>query len=211
MNSGFENTNNSSNKRKIALLLFRYSRFLTIVILLFIFSLSYFFLVKPKYIKMKNTSKELVEIKSDELQKLEIYLKQLKVFNESFKVVSNFDKEKINKIIPSENDYEDLVIDIEDIINDRGLVLNSVTIKSEEQETSSSRSRVSSKTVNISNLPRGVKAITLTLGISETNYITMKALLSDFEKKLRLMDVSSVSYTDDSEVNLVLSAYYYSL
>ncbi|MDA3840738.1 MAG: hypothetical protein PF572_06680 [Patescibacteria group bacterium] len=160
---------------------------------------------------MKSISEELTEIKIDELQKLETYLERLRIFNQSYKKVSDLDRERINKIIPSENDYEDLVISVEDIIKNRGLILNSVTINSDEQASGASRSRAVPKSTTSTALSKGVKEIVLNLSVSETDYMTMKNLISDFEKNLRLMDIKNVSYSDGEGVSLVLSAYYYSL
>ncbi len=210
--SSFDSPNKSSNKRKLALIFFRYSRLFTIVLLLFIFVLSYLFVIGPKYKKMKKTSEYLTGIRMDELNKLETYLERLKNFNKSYKNVSELDRERMNKIIPSTNNYEDLLVEIEDIVNNRGLVLRSVSIKTSKRSPNTSRAKTTVKKEEETNPSlENIEVLSLSLEINEVDYDSMKELLSDFEMNLRLIDVDSVDFSNGGSVSLDLKAYYFSL
>ena len=208
MDKDFNKTNSILNKRSIALLLFRYSKLLTIIFLLFIFGLSYLFIISPKYVKMQKSSDRMASVKIDELQKLGIYLERLKNFNKSFKDVSVLDKERMEKIIPQENDYEDLIVLVEDIVNKRGLVLNSISIESVEVVPTRRGSKTKEEEAE---LPENIKKVGFTATISGVNYKIIKDVISDFEKSLRLMDIQDVSFSEGSSLVLEVNSYYFKL
>jgi Tfp pilus assembly protein PilO len=147
-------------------------------------------------------------VKTDELQKLEIYLNRLIIFNRSFNGISELDKERLEKTIPENNNYEDLISMFENIVNNRGLRLTSIFIDDVKGKIVSKRTKI---TEEDSILPEGVSEINFSISVSGTNYETMKDLISDFEKNLRIVDIKSVDFSNLSSLKLEMTAYYFSL
>ena len=206
MSEEFNNSNKIINKRKIALLIFKYSKAMTIIILLLIFTLSYLFIISPKYKRIQKTSDRLAMEKMDELQKLDIYLNRLKNFNKSFRNISPIDRERVEKIIPENNDYEDLIILVEDIVNDRNLVLDSIKFNSLETVVVNRRAKAAE---DESDLPENIDKINFSVTISGVDYVMIKKIILDFERSLRLMDIQDVDFADGSSLDLEIDSYYF--
>ena len=200
----FGSGNNIFNKRSIALALSKYSKILTIFLLLIIFSSSFIFIIGPKYKKMKSVSNLLTIAKTDELQRLEIYLDRLKKFNKSYKDVSVLDREKINKTIPEDIDRENLITMVEDLVKNRGLTLQSIRIGKEK--ISVSRRKKAEKEPGIS---ENIGILSFAIEIPEMDYEMAKKLIIDFEKNLRIMDIQSVEFSEGASLILEINSYYF--
>ncbi|PLX21762.1 hypothetical protein C0584_01515 [Candidatus Parcubacteria bacterium] len=211
MSDAFKNLNISKGKRALSLIIYKYSNLLAIFLLLIILLISFQLIIKPKYDKMKNTSVEIEKRKTEEIDKLETYLAQLKSFNKSYNEVSDNDKERMSRIIPGNGDYEDLMAEFENIVNKRNLILRSVEIKKTGAAASNKRVKVASNEEGATSLPEGIKEIILSLSIEGADYDTFKRLMEDFEKNLRITDVKKIDFIDKGRVSLDVSVYYYDL
>lgn len=207
------NENKNFNKRAVELLFFKYLKLITIVFIAIIFILSYFIVLKPRYEKMKNHSGVIINEKENELKVFEKYLGELKDFNESYEKISSSDMENMNKVIPNKNDYEDLVVVVNDIVSNRGLELSSVSVGNVASKYPPSTRVKTTKAVASENnsFKNKIKKIDLSLDISGViDYKKMKILVSDFERSQRLFDINSIDFTDNSDrMSLGISAYYF--
>lgn len=207
------NDNKNINKRIVALLFSKYLKEFILLFLLILFVLSILFVVKPKYTKMKSASDILLNEKKDQLDSLDQYLKKLMNFNRSYRNITsaNSDVENINKLIPEKNDFEDLIVMVDSMVRSRKLSLVSVGIEGDAVQKTATRIKTEPATDDISDdFPEKVEKITLKLSVEGADYETMKNLISDFEKSLRLIDVSEISFKDGSKsMSLTITAYYF--
>jgi hypothetical protein len=153
---------------------------------------------------MKSVSDLLTIAKTDELQKLEIYLDRLKKFNKSYKDVSVLDREKINKTIPEDIDRENLITMVEDLVKNRGLTLQSIRIGKEKIPVS--RRTKAEKEPGIS---ENIGILSFAIEIPEMDYEMAKKLIIDFEKNLRIMDIQSVEFSEGASLILEINSYYF--
>lgn len=110
--------------------------------------------------------------------------------------------QKLNKLLPATVDNVHLIIDISNIGNGAGLALKNVGIaKSDKGDSKSS--------ANNSNL---YDSVDLSFGVT-TTYSNFLNFIQTFQKSLRLVDVTSISFspsdkTDVYDFNVTIRTYY---
>lgn len=113
------------------------------------------------------------------------------------------DLEKLSLAIPSDQQLPELFIQFEEMIKRNGLVITGIKLGGEEnisKDQIQSRHRVQAMSVSID---------------MDGSYSGFKGFLEDVEKNIRMMDISSISFTrpadEKSEVvkfNIKLNSYY---
>lgn len=98
--------------------------------------------------------------------------------------ISQENIDKVNKMIPSGSDQMKLVVQIEDMMKSRGLVLKSIDAKEAVKTSSVKEKKEASATGDISRLSLSVKA--------QGSYSAFHSFLTEAEKSLRLIDIESV-------------------
>ncbi|MBI4281675.1 type 4a pilus biogenesis protein PilO [Candidatus Uhrbacteria bacterium] len=104
--------------------------------------------------------------------------------------------EKMSRIVPSGRDVPRLIVELESLASETGILLKDVGL-GEERESSAK------------DLPKGVHAIDLVVTVTGGDYATLKRFLEAIEKNVRLLDVQSFMFSKGLQsYSINLRAYY---
>ena len=204
------NNKNNYNKKFIIFLNENFNLALVVVIIIFLFA-AYLLIIKPKF------SATLISIKDNINQQEQFYYSQkqrLVDLKASADLYGNLDENDINRvqaILPAEYAKEKLFGELEDIISQQGILINSIElVKDTESEGEASASAAPKQPVlNFSGSDKiGIVHIKLSLGA--VNYATLKNLLPLLESHVQLLDIESLSFdAEEKTADLTLFTYYF--
>jgi len=123
--------------------------------------------------------------------------------------------QKLDSILPNNKDIPNLLVQIEALANDSGIVFNDMAISAAEEKASSKAQEVRTGEVSQGNLPTGYSAVSISLKLS-ASYESFKSFLRAVENNLRLVDVDSISFSNQAkeegnnvfDFEMVLKTYY---
>jgi Tfp pilus assembly protein PilO len=126
------------------------------------------------------------------------FKEELKQKNAIFNTIEEDKKARLKKFLPDNIDNVRLIIDINQIASDNGMTIRNISIKGSDTSAIGPDSR-----------PYGVA----TLGFSVSGpYQTFKRFLAALETSLRLVDVTSLSFSagdkDQYEYNIEIKSYW---
>jgi hypothetical protein len=181
-----------SKKININYVLENYFYLIITIFIPLLFSIIFFFLVKPVYDSVKTDADFLIEtqnkynyIKYDQLKKIRELRKDLES-------ISSEDLVKLNQILPDNKNIEDLIINFENIANKANLQINSVGIDNNIENDDNQK----------------VNKINISLNLKTNDVEKVKEFLTNIEKNIRLEDVNSLYIQQGSNSIINLSAYY---
>jgi len=192
-------------KQKLLIAIVRRNGLISLALALIILAGGYFLILGPyykqtkkKYLDSKTYNEALYNSKKTTLDKLVSVLSD-------FKDIKEIDKQRIDKILPSNRDHIDLFPEIEYITLRNGLLFGAIGI---EHIPDFSKSYVSdgatmAKLANIG-------AFRINIGVSGADYENLKKYLESLENNLRLMDVVNLSFDPNGQTaNLQILTYYW--
>ncbi len=201
----------AKNNKYFNVILNEYFSIIVIVILILFLLLAYFVILRPKFIITQNVVKvNLLKEKSlyqDSLEKKNNY----EILSKLYKKISPKDLERFNAVLPDSYVPEKLFGELEEMINQGGWLINSLTIAPEKKIASKESS-------NKLKIKSGIKPLfdphlghyQLTLEVGAIDYSGLKNLLKIFENNLRFFDIDSVDFSPSANtVKLVVTTYYY--
>ena len=203
---------NQKNQNSLIIFLNGYFNIILAAGLVIFLLVAYFFVLAPKY------QTTLAVIKDSIGQKQILYnaqnkkLADLKAISALYKKIDPNDLRKFNSVLSDKYVKESLFGEIEDIINQNGFIVNSISINDLNDLNNQSTPGAASPeagAVSISPVP-GLGEIDVTLSLSALDYAGFKNLLKVFETNLRLFDVSRINFSSsDNSASLTLRTYYY--
>jgi len=197
--------------QKINILLVRYFKWLIAFLVLVVFILGYFFLLKPKYEEIAKLTGDGQLSKEQEYLERREYLDKLKNLVAVFQSVKSSEIKKIDYILKPKDVPEELFSQVEAIVKKNGLLLKSLKIESGGEESKDSSRKVSRTTEEKTEvaLPPEIGKTKATLEVLGVDYFGLKSLLVSIENNLRLMDVVNVDFSPEgNSVQLVFYTYY---
>ena len=160
----------------------------SLIIPVIILGCGYLYLLKPKYIYLKETgSLTLQSLKKSLLTKKE-YLENLKKLKKSYNNLSMEDREKLEEILNWDKDIPNLFVHFENLVEKRGMTLASINFAEGKGEGA-------------------IKTLNIDLAVAGGNYQILKDFLDDLEKDIKIIDVDSVIFSAEG-YNLALKTYY---
>jgi len=201
-------------KRKLQInnFLMHYFKLFVFVILIIMLTAGYFMLIRPKYKKVIRDIALISADKEVEYLTQQRYLDKLNELKAIYKNINPEDKNKINVILPSQTEVEDLFSEIEVIVLKNGLLLASLQVELKEDKASSRGAYIPKsalKTKEEEELPKEIGQVSIKMEIIGTDYNGFKNMLRTLENNLRLMDIIQLSFSPSSEqTSLELLAYY---
>ncbi len=184
---------------------------LVVVFIVIVFLVaSYFVLIKPKF------EATLVSIRDNISQQEQFYQNQrqkladLQAAAALYHKVDDIDINKVNTILPDEYAKEKIFGELEDVLIQQGLMLNS--IKLTKGDESADGEPMAAKDIRILDIPNAdrVGVIEVEMGISATDYAALKNLLPILESNLQLIDVQSLNFSPaDKTANIIFYTYYF--
>ena len=199
--------------KKASVFVVHYFDSLVAVTVLIIFVTGFFFIINPKY----KTINEMEMYSIDDLEagktKLENYSAKLVDYRNTYRDLSEVGKERIEKVVPGNEQLENFFAQIESITKKQGVFITSMSVadekKKEKVANSGNDEGVEKETANSAESKGELGVASISLIISGVDYAGTKKLLSIFENNLRLMDVKSIKFdTSNKEVELLITAYF---
>ncbi|MFH0892298.1 MAG: hypothetical protein V1867_05965 [Candidatus Falkowbacteria bacterium] len=184
-----------------------YFRLITLAAMLLFFAIGFFYLLKPKYDTIRLNIAESYENKQAEYEQLENYHRNLIQYANTYKNISQADKDRINAMVPDGDSYKELYYLMNDIVSRHYMILKGLEIKPEDAPVAVDK-EVAGKTNKEANAARRGK-IEVSMDIIGVNYDGLKKLLAAIENNLRLMDVNKIDFDPGARtVNLEVALYY---
>ena len=195
------------NQNSLNLFLNNYFNALLAAALVIFLTLAAFVLIIPKF----QVIQEEVQAKINEEQNFyassERKLISLQAIGLIYSKISPADLQRFNSVLPDPYAKEKLFGELEETVGTGGWRLDSITINSED--VSAGATATATGTLAELNDPH-LQAVGVDLTISAIDYAGLKSLLKLLENNLRLIDITSISFSpEDMTVNLKVVTYYY--
>ncbi len=189
----------------------RYFNLILAVVVIFVLFFGFLLFIQPKF----NETKLLIRSNIDNQKKLyaqqKLKLDSLRVLNELYGKIPTDDINKFNHVLPSKYQVESLFGEFEDIINQGGWTLNSISwLDLQEEDKNMAIDPSAEKSLSEKSLEgSSVGVIELNLSLSNLDYSGVKKLIKTLENNLRLFDIVSVNFSGESSAQIVIYTYYY--
>ncbi|MDD4333457.1 MAG: hypothetical protein PHT51_05110 [Patescibacteria group bacterium] len=195
--------NNIGKKEKFIVFLNANIKWLVFVLALLVLAVGSVFVLLPKYQNINSLTEE-IKSKEEERDKLDNNYKEINKLISDYQNVQNEEfVRKINNILPAEKVHEEILPQIETLVKNNGLLLNSISLTPEEKTVKNGATKSAATTDS------AIGKIKISLNLVGVNYDNLKNILNIFENNLRLMDVESIKFLpDSSSASIVLSVYY---
>lgn len=199
-----------SNAKLINILNDNFNIAIVFFVILFL-GAAYILVIKPKY------NATLISIKDNISQQEQFYASQkqrlvdLKTVADLYANLSEEDIEKVRAILPEEYPKEKLFGQLEDIINQQGVLLSSINLTKDSEDggpvNTADPNQASGFKVAHSDKVGIIKA---EIVIGAIDYATLKTLLPLLESHVQLLDIESIDFDPEGEsLSLSLLTYYY--
>lgn len=193
-------------KMELNVFLIKYFRLLVLGICLLLLAGAFFFLIRPKYAELNQLSAETAKLQADYGEQ-QAYFSKLKELEGAYNQIDPRDIEKIAAILPSSDDQEDLLPQVESMAARSGLLLTSLSVTKKDEDKTAGPG--SSGPAAASNLPAGVKSLKISMELAGIDYVGLKNMLAALENNLRLINVDRIVFSpEENKATIEASAYY---
>jgi Tfp pilus assembly protein PilO len=183
-----------------------YFKWLIVLVVAVIFTSGYFFLLAPKY---RQTAKYVSVIGRQEALDLEAKkseLAKIKELAEAFKKIDKKYIEKINAIAPVKKNKEELFSEINYLVSQSGLFLQSVSLAEGGDYRDLGLVNPGAGDAATS---KKIEMVGISLMVRGADYKAFKNFLANLENNLRIMDVANISFDPSGQaVTLTVNTYY---
>ena len=169
--------------------LYRYFNLVIILAVLAAFSLSFVYLLYPKYMSVQKGAE--VQSKQEEQNQKIQYLIKLNQLRQTYQAINQSDKDKINAIINNTNNKDDLFNEMQALSLREQVTLDSLEVQPLESSWQLNNLAGSKKR---SALFDRLEVVKTTVKLNKISYEALQDALRVLEVNLRLMDVQKVSY-----------------
>jgi len=179
--------------------LFDYAPWISLGVGILFLAAGFFWLILPQFGALASVNQE---IKDKQLvlatgQANIQAAKSLLAKYEKLQISENENLDKINSLLPQENNHEAVISNLEAIVLHNGLLINSVSIAPQDKKADGS------------SLPANLGAVKISLDLIGVDYQALKNILTAIEHNLRMLDVVAVKFSPkDASANLDILAYY---
>ena len=184
---------------------------LTIGVILFLV-VAYFVILAPKYQATSASIKDNITQKQNLYNAQKKKLANLRAINNIYQKINPTDLKKFSNVLSDNYVKESLFGEIEDIVNQNGFVLNAIRISRPEEgdKNAAAGAGADEKIATSTPISPNLGEIDINLSLSTIDYLGFKNLIKIFETNLRLMDISTVSFSaSDNSAEIALRTYYY--
>lgn len=191
--------------------LIRYFKWLIILLAAAIVAGGYFFLIQPKYKKLKEEIKSFSEDKRNEYYDRQKYLNKLKELKAAYKQAKPEDMNKMKVILPEKEGKEELMSQLEAVVLKNGLLLSSLQLEKEKEEAKDRPAIEMAKAEKGGEeaLPKEIGRIKIEMEIMGTDYRGFKNILYTLENNLRLIDITKVGFAPEEGKTAIQAFTYY--
>lgn len=167
-------------------------------IILIIVSIAVFFMViDPKYAEVKELRDQ--KERNDETLVLSKKLRERRdSLQQRFNNISDEEKDHLIKLIPETVDNVRLILDINNIAEEYGIIIKNIDVETQETVTESTDSSGQKFIVSSENAIDNIGTITLAFSVSAT-YDVFIDFMTDLEQALRIVDIKEMGITVPEE------------
>jgi len=189
---------------------------LATLIVVIILSACYWFIFQPVILEMSGGGKLDLSSQQKRLEVIKAHLADQKKLIADYGGIAASDKEKINKILPSEKEIPALFGQLEDLAHQNSFVplyietYEELGLKGDFNElVEIKRKLLIIESGMTPSLPEDVGKITLNFKMTDGSYRNLKDFLVDLENSGRLLDITSINYHQNlNSYELSLDTYY---
>lgn len=187
-----------------------FNAFLILIVFIFLI-ISYFLLIKPKFNLILITIKDNIAQQEQYYQSQKQKLVDLQAVATFYNKIDQAKIDKIKVLLPDKYAKEKLFGELEDMINQQGVLLLSIDLQQADEATDESESLITNdqpipSLINFENI--GV--IQANISLSAVDYVSLKSILALLESHLQLVDVYSIEFDqEDKTADILLNTYYF--
>jgi hypothetical protein len=199
------------NQNSLNLFLNNYFNAILAGVLILFFVIADVLIIIPKFTATQDTIKTKIAEEQNFYAASQRKLASLQAIGSIYSKISPADLQKFNGALPDAYPQAKLFGELEETIQAGGWLLGSVTISPENTDSSASAAPNATSTLGLINDPN-LHAVNLEINVSAIDYAGFKTLLRLLENNLRLLDITSVKFSPNTNsADLNLTTYYYQL
>lgn len=200
-----KNTKAEATKKFMVLWFGRYFKMVSIASCVFLFLLSYVFILHSRVSQIRSLRGNKYEQVVFEREKLQNQLDYLVRAQKDKTNISLQEIEDIGIILPSEPAYPQILTSLEDIAKSSNVTIEGIDLVILDPAEISKPDSGINYTV-----PEGVYIVEITLNVATGPYDDLKNFVLNIEKNMRLMDVIALVYSPiGKSYNLAIRSYYF--
>lgn len=186
----------------------QYFKLLAAMVVIIICVIGWVLLLSPKYQKIQQTGGLTYKQSGTELTDAENYLAQLKDLQKTYETLNHEDLADLEKILPEKKDIPGLLIQLEALTKDNGLVMTNIDISEPEENVAPVTDTNQSLENEFSN--QNIRSLDITMSVQGIDsYNKLKVFLQEIEKNIRIVDLKAFQYQEGQQVYaLNLGTYY---
>lgn len=198
------------NQNSLNLFLNNYFNILILLVVIIVLTLSYFFVIRPKYDETMAAIQTNIEKQQKLYSEQQKKLNSLVTISNLYSKISSSDLKKFNGVLPDDYVKEKLFGELDEIISQNGFILNSVEITKTDKKTDAKKEAATDAKETVPEIKTNVSSLTIEMSLSAVNYSGFKNLLKVLETNLRLFDITQVAFAPGgNSATISLTTYYY--
>jgi len=176
---------------------------IAVILVIAILMASYFTFFKKEYAHIKSLGVTDYQQRLNERDTKKSQLAQLEKVFENYQKVSKDEIKKLSVILPSEKDTSSLMIEMQAMVSESGLTLDSIDMSQGGVVSLAAGTAGSSPALNIQKISVNLKVS----GID--SYNKLKLFLNNIEKNIRILDLNALTYSPETmQYGINLVTYY---
>lgn len=193
---------------QINLFLLKYFQLLRLAAIILFCLFCFLYFLKPKYDSIRTDIAESYENKQAEYEQLENYQRNLNQYINTFRNLSQENKDQIALMLPESDSYKEFYYFFEEVVGRNNMILKSLEIKTEAGPVAVAKKTVTKKTEE-EILAERLGKINIKADIVGVSYSGLKSLLSVLENNIRIIDVDKIGFDPVTRsLSLEVVAYY---
>jgi hypothetical protein len=173
------------------------NRFITGLILTILAAGVYFTFTAARYDKVKQLKVEN-EAYARAVEESNQLLREREAINTAYNKIKADDRERLNKLLPDHIDNIRLIIDINSIVAQRGVLVKNIKVGGNSLTASADPKAPAGMMPNQQPVAQAVSSkydsLTLSFNVT-TSYSNFITILRDLERSLRILDITGISFT----------------
>jgi Tfp pilus assembly protein PilO len=170
----------------------------TSIILILVSIAIFFFFIDPRYKQIQSIQAQIDENKRT-LEISKRLIAQRTQLEDKFKQISRLEKEELEKLLPDTVDNVRLIIDIDTIAKQSGIVIRDIDIKTQDTQTDTSARRSTTQTSVFEGSDSAIQYVDTTrIGVisfsfsASADYQTFLDFLKQLEQSRRIIDIREI-------------------
>ena len=200
---------NKKNQNQLNLLLNANFNWVIIFLVVVFLAGAYLLVIKPKFDTTLLAIKDNIDQQDNFYQSQKSKLADLQAAAALYRKIDEINISKVNTILPNNYAKEKLFGELEDLIAQQGLLLNSLTLNKSGEDSSGGVMAITSSALDMPNADKiGVVNVAMSLGAID--YAALKNLLHFLESNAQLIDIQNLSFDPGGKTAMLnFNTYYF--